>query len=123
MQDFSGVDNYVDDVFIVTVESDAVAVELAHYGLPTKPGQPLATARVLGLQISEGEDGKLRWSRREMELSPPNRLTRRAVFQWCGRLVSHYPICGWLRPCCSWLKRMIDPDCGWDEAVPDDVVR
>ena len=43
-------------------------------------------------------------------------LTKRQLFSICGKLVSHYPVAGWLRPCCSFLKLL---GCGgsWDEPV------
>ena len=43
-------------------------------------------------------------------------LTKRGLFLWCGKLVGHYPVAGWLRLQCSFLKRM---GCGgsWDAPV------
>lgn len=39
----------------------------------------------------------------------PEKLTRRFVFAWCGKLVAHFSVhfhvCGWLRPATAWLKR------------------
>ena len=36
----------------------------------------------------------------------PLGLTKRGLFSWCGKLVGHYPVAGWLRLQCSFLKRM-----------------
>lgn len=32
-------------------------------------------------------------------------LTRRELFSICGTLVGHYPIAGWLRVACNYIKR------------------
>ena len=43
-------------------------------------------------------------------------LTKSGLFSLCGRLVGHYPVAGWLRPYCSFLKRL---GCrgAWDSPV------
>ena len=32
-------------------------------------------------------------------------MTKRQVFSLCGKLVGHYPVAGWLRVACSFVKR------------------
>ena len=65
----------------------------------------------------------MQWSMRNVdELGVPERLTKRKLFSWCGKLTSHYPVCAWLRPRCSWLKRLsCRQDPGWDADLGDDV--
>ena len=48
-------DNYIDDIIVNTsaVSVEYVADHLARYGLKTKPPQPLAFDKVLGLQIDK----------------------------------------------------------------------
>ena len=120
--DFLQVDNYVDNLFVPEEEAEAVKSKLEHYGLPTKPAESLAQARVLGLQVSK-RDGNLVWKRRDgVSLSCPNNPTKRQISKWCGALTAHYPVCKWLRPAASFLKRMANLSTdGWDDAVPDCV--
>ena len=118
------VDNYVDDVLTPAEKRKAVAAELARYGLPTKPPEHLPEARVLGLKLSTTADGTIMWARRDgVDLSFRQPLTKRGVFQWTGRLTSHYPVCAWLRPACSMLKRLSSAVDRWDTPVPPSVLQ
>ena len=121
---FPKVDNYVDDLFVPKSQSSEVVQQLVDYGLQTKPAENLSATRVLGLQLSESEAEGLRWSRRhETHLAIPEKLTRRTLYQWCGVLISHYPVAGWLRVHCSWLKRLSAlEELEWDEMLPDKLV-
>ncbi|XP_065186001.1 uncharacterized protein LOC135816829 [Sycon ciliatum] len=122
-RDHDGVDNYVDDLYVPKPQTKAVADTLERYGLRTKPAEPANSARVLGLQLFTGQDCQTRWKRRDGVSLECGKLTKRGVFSWCGRLVSHYPVCSWLRPACSFLKRLACRDGGgWDDDVPNDVV-
>ena len=40
-------------------------------------------------------------------------MTKRQVFSLCGKLVGHYPVAGWLRVACSFVKRSCDSN-AWD---------
>ena len=42
--------------------------------------------------------------------------TKKEVFSICGRMVGHYPACGWLRVACSFVKRQIDVE-EWNQKV------
>ncbi|KAF0290080.1 Intracisternal A-particle Pol-related polyprotein [Amphibalanus amphitrite] len=51
-------------------------------------------------------------------------MTRRSVFSWCGRIVAHLPVCGWLRPATAWLKRRVNSlTRGWDDVTHDAALR
>ena len=77
---------------------------VAEHGLPTKPAEPFAESRVLGLQLSKDEETVM-WRRRDRaDLELPSVITKRAVFQWCGRLTGHVPVCGWLRTAIQWVS-------------------
>ena len=119
---YPGVYNYVDDLLVPTDVAEEVKEELTSYGLPTKPAEPLEEARVLGLQV-ESENGEQKWSRRDgMSLLCPVNPTKRDVFKWCEKLTSHHPVCQWLRPACSYVKRLakMSQD-GWDVPIPTNV--
>ena len=122
-RDMPDVDNYVDDLMVPKAQKEAVVARLADFALPTKPAELLVSARVLGLQLSDDGDGVM-WTRREdASVDLPDTLTKRDVFSWCGKVISHYPVASWLRPACGYLKRLACiGDTGWDSPVSDDVV-
>lgn len=113
---------YVDDLLVNEhiTSAERVIEHFAKYGLECKPPERAAAgARLLGLRV-QPECGELRWSRDNAVGGPPARVTRRTVFSWCGRLVAHLPVCGWLRPAVAWVKRRVnDVTIGWDDVVED----
>ncbi|KAF4737831.1 hypothetical protein FOZ62_029141, partial [Perkinsus olseni] len=131
----SDVDNYVDDLYVYGPPAlvDKVRHRFDQFHLPSKEPESLdsGSARVLGLQLYPSPGGVLHWGRRpDISLELPARLTRRAIFSWTGRLTGHYPICNWLRPYTSVLKRLASTPVsgcsstpGWDTLVPAYVER
>ena len=117
-----GVLPYADDLLVDEdiVSADEVVQHFARYGLECKPPQRAAEgARLLGLRVGP-RDGELRWQRDSQIPPPPVKVTRRALFAWCGRLVAHLPVAGWLRPAAAWLKRRVNAvTAGWDDATDD----
>ena len=113
---------YVDDLLVDedVVSAERVVEHFARFGLDCKP--PVRAedgARMLGLHV-RSVAGELQWSRDSAVPGPPDRVTRRAVFAWCGRLVAHLPVCGWLRPAAAWLKRRANAVTrGWDDVTSD----
>ncbi|CAM1326679.1 Uncharacterised protein r2_g3561 [Pycnogonum litorale] len=118
--------SYVDDIY---VNEDIASVQhvqdhLERYGLVCKPAERLSNgAKVLGLEVW-GEDETIRWKRGSQREDVPNVLTRRTVFSFCGKLVGHLPICGWLRVASSFIKRKVNSlTTSWDEVVSDEELR
>lgn len=113
-------DNYIDDIFVREdgITAEEVAAHLRRYGLESKPPEKLEGGRVLGLSIHRNADHELVFSRgNELPSSEELRgLSRRQLFSVCGRLVGHYPVCGWLRIACSFAKRESEGKC-WDDYV------
>ena len=123
IREFPDADNFIDDIIVPSEQSESVSACLETYGLPTKPAVKLHEATVLGLKLSSASDG-VRWQRRDItDIEAPQLATKRNVFQWCGKLTSHYPVCSWLRPLCSWLKRLASLVRGWDEPLPEELTR
>ncbi|XP_065177095.1 uncharacterized protein LOC135806835 [Sycon ciliatum] len=124
-REFDDVDNYIDDVRVPVALTETVTARLASYGLETKPAEPMPTSRVLGLQLSTPPDGRTEWRRRDgVKTAFDEPLTKRKVFQWCGRLTSHYPVVGWLRPACSMAKRLACLESrGWDDTVSPELLQ
>lgn len=120
---FPETDNYIDDIVTPEDQAEAVTAKLESCGLPTKPPVDFNETSVLGLKLSVGDGRTVAWQRREgVDLSIPPDLTRRGVFRWCGRLTSHYPVCSWLRPLASWLKRLaVTLTDTWDCPVPQEL--
>lgn len=118
--------SYVDDIFVNedVMSADCVRKHLEKYGLVCKPAERLADgARVLGLWVQDESNGgqkHLRWGRSNELPSPPELITRRSVFSLCGKLVGHLPVCGWLRPAVSFLKRKVNAmSHSWDDQIDD----
>ena len=115
LRDFPGSDNYVDDIFTPRHDADRVKSALQAYGFPTKPAEDVPSSRILGLQLSRDNSGEVHWQRREgVDLNLPESPTKRDVFKWAGRVIGHYPVCGWLRPACSYAKRLTGSESPWD---------
>ena len=117
------VDNYVDDLMVPKQQRKVLEETLASYGLPTKPAEVVESARVLGLQLTD-KDGQVIWSRRgDAGVDLVDNPTKRELFSWCGKLVSHYPVAAWLRPACGFVKRLASAaNTDWDSPVSPEVV-
>ena len=118
-KDFPATDNYVDDILTPQDQTEKLAAALQQYGLPTKPPVKLEEACVLGLKIGT-KGSQLLWDRRDQAPNDiPAELTKRSIFRWCGALTTHYPVCCWLHPMSSWLRRLASLTESWDVPVPD----
>ena len=121
-----GVLPFVDDLLVDedVISAERVAEHFSRYGLQCKPPQRAAAgARLLGLRV-KASAGELLWRRDNLVGAPPETLTRRALFAWCGQLVSHLPVAGWLRPAAAWLKRRVNAlTQGWDDPTTDPELR
>ena len=117
-----GTDHYIDDIIVQekVVSASEVRKHLATYGLETKDPESLNGGKVLGVSLTAGEGEQLKMSRGSPidELEVGDKLTKRQLFSLCGRLIGHYPVAGWLRPYCSYLKRL-GSDGSWDTLVND----
>ena len=115
----SATDHYIDDVYVdeSVVSASSVADHLRRYGLVCKPAVPLVEARVLGLQLYRNmSGGVISWKRGNALPSLPSPLTKRELFSVCGKLTGHYPVAGWLRVACSFVKRHSEGS-AWSDAV------
>lgn len=121
-----GTSAYIDDVLVNedVVTATRVAEHLQRYGLTTKEPEHIPSgARVLGLRVW-GEHEKLFWARDGALCDLPDKLTRRSVFSVCGKLVGHFPVCGWLRVAMAYVKRRANlATQGWDDVVRDNEIK
>lgn len=82
---------------------------LQQYGLVTKQPEPLGGGNAaLGLRLEMNKNGELIFRRGNEIPEVKDNLSRREIFSICGKLVGHYPIAGWLRVACSYVKRRAD---------------
>ena len=69
------------------------------------------------------EHGNLKWKRDNDVREIDGPVTKRKVFSLCGRLTGHLPVCGWLRPAVSFLKRKANEAAdAWDDVIEDSLV-
>lgn len=116
-------ESYIDDIAVNNdiVSNETVLQQLRDFGLEAKDPVPLDGARVLGLKVTHSKNG-CRWSRDNPIVDIKPSMTRREIFSWCGQLVGHLPVANWLRPACSFLKR-ISSETSWDEPVSEKAMR
>ena len=111
--------SFIDDILVSQskVSSEVVAAHLLRYGLVTKPAEQLEGGAALGLKIERDRDGELLFTRgNQIPKMVEGSLTKRELFSLCGKLVGHYPIAGWLRLACSYIKRKAGGE-NWDDVV------
>ena len=115
-----GTDSYIDDIIVNedVVSAGEVVSHLVCYRLETMAPEKLNGGRVLGLALFQDRHGRLAFSRGNTlpGLDGVGTLTRRELFSACGRIVGHYPVCGWLRVACSYIKRVSEGE-RWDDGV------
>ncbi|XP_065645791.1 uncharacterized protein LOC136076245 [Hydra vulgaris] len=117
-------DHYIDDILVNLEKTsvEKVVNHLACYGSATKEPVQCDTARVLGLQLFRNEKKELCWKRGNIipksQDIKTEKVTRRKLFSICGHLLGHYPVGGWLRIACSFIKRHSQGN-AWDDQIGD----
>lgn len=116
-------DHYIDDIIVDVkmVKLERVIAHLHRYGLHTKPPERIEEACVLGLQLRNVPGDGLCWSRgKKLPDVDMKCMTRRELFSICGKLIGHYPVAGWLRVACSFIKRHSE-GVAWEDDVGEKV--
>ncbi|XP_005105723.1 uncharacterized protein LOC101847362 [Aplysia californica] len=118
----SATQSYIDDILLdeSKVTSAALVKHLANYGLTTKEPEPLDGGAALGLKLKSDSTGDLIFSRANRIPHAVSKVTKRELFSICGKLTGHYPVAGWLRIACSYIKRRANGT-NWEEIVDDEV--
>ena len=114
--------SYVDDILVKTsqVPAETLIVHLNRFSLVTKPPEQLDGGTALGLKVLRNGRGELAFARGNEVPSVLEKLTRRGLFSICGKLVGHYPVAGWLRVACSYVKRRAEGG-RWDDYVGEEA--
>ena len=99
--------SYIDDIYVDVAKTSSTEVikHLGKFGLVAKPAEKLENGAALGLKLKTGADGSLRMSRGNEVPKMSDNMNKKELFSACGRLVGHYPLAGWLRVACSFVKR------------------
>ncbi|XP_076030373.1 uncharacterized protein LOC143018669 [Oratosquilla oratoria] len=118
-----GTDSYLDDILVDDgiVSTSNVVEHLARYGLTAKEPEPLEGGAVLGLRLERNAAGTLMFKRGNEIPKVTDEMCKREPFSLCGKLVGHYPIAGWLRTACSYIKRRVGSK-DWGEKVDEDTL-
>ena len=116
------VSTYIDDLRVdeTVLSAEKVTEHLKRFGLECKQAVRLKDGgRALGLRVTAGR-GSLSW-RRDNDIGGVEApLTKRKIFALCGSLTGHLPVCGWLRPATSYLKRRASQlEVDWDDPIGD----
>ena len=102
------------------ISVDEVKAKLESFGLTCNdPDYLKHRANVQGLKVW-GERDTLCWKRGTAIPEPLAEMTQCTVFSMCGKLVGHFPFCGWLSVIARVLKRCVTAVTkGWDDPVDD----
>eukprot|EP00794_Sanderia_malayensis_P013420 gene13420-14796_t len=105
-QIYRATNSYIEDILAdeKMVSARKLIQHLKKFGLITKEPEPLEGGAALGLRLKL-VNGDLMFYRSNQLPVMPDILTRRELFSICGKLTGHYPVAGWLRVACSYVKR------------------
>ena len=98
--------SYIDGMMVdvMKISTKEVLEHLKGFGLTAKSPESLDGGAALGLKLMN-KMGKLMF-RRDNEIPEiEGEISRRELFSICGKLLGHYPVAGWLRLVCSYVKR------------------
>ena len=107
---------YIDDIMmdVTKILAKEVVEHLKGFGLTAKSPESLDGGAALGLKLTN-KMGKLMF-RRGNEIPEIGEISRRELFSICGKLLGHYPVAGWLRLACSYVKRRAS-GVDWEDRV------
>ena len=75
--------------------------------MESKPTETFRDGAALVLKICTDVKGKLFFKRgSEIPEKAKEQMNRRKFFSLCGKLIGHYPVAGWRRVACSYVKRL-----------------
>ena len=119
-----GTSSYVDDIYVNKdiVSGARVVAHLRDNGLAAKEPVAADGGAALGMRLRKDHLGALRFQRSAMLPDVTRKLTKRELFSVCGKLVGHYPVAGWLRLACSYIKRHA-AGTSWKDYVGDETQR
>ena len=99
-------DLYIDDIMVdvMKISTKEVVEHLKGFGLTAKSPESLDGGAALGLKLMN-KTGNLMFRRGNKIPEREREISRWELFSICGKLLGHYPVAGWLRLACSYVKR------------------
>ena len=91
-------------VNVTNISTKEVVEHLKGFGLTAKSPESLDGGVALGLKLMNKAE-KLMFRRGNEIPAIEGEISRRELFFICGKLLGHYPVAGWLRLACSYVKR------------------
>ena len=118
MEKEGAVSSYIDDILVneTIVTAAEVVAHLKCFGLAAKLPETLDGGAALGLKLKRSKAGGLEFQRGNQIPEAKQYLSRRELFSICGKLTGHYPVAGWLRTACSYIKRHAEGE-KWEDKV------
>ena len=110
-------DLYIDDIMVdvTKISTKEVVEHLKGFGLTVKSPESLDRGAALGLKLMN-KTGKLMFRRGNEIPEIVGEISRQELFSIPGKLLGHYPVAGWLRLACSYVKRRAS-GVDWDGRV------
>ena len=98
--------SYIDDIMVdvTKISTKEVVKHLTGFGLTAKSPESLNRGVALGLKLMN-KTGKLMFRRDEIPVIEGEIRSRQELFSICSKLLGYYPVAGWLRLACSYVKR------------------
>ena len=109
--------SYIDDIMVdvMGIYTKEVVEHLKEFGLTAKSPESLDGGVALGLKLMN-KMGKLMFRRGNEIPETEGEISRWELFSICGKLLGHYPVAGWLRLACSYVKRRASA-VDWEDRV------
>ena len=116
----SAVSSYIDDLIIneTEVTMEGVVAHLRKFGLISKLPESMDGGKALRLRLKRDETGKLQFRRENKIPQTKEEQRRRELFSIRRKLTGHYPIAGWQRIACRYIKRQTEEK-KWDDVVSE----
>ncbi|XP_029634935.1 uncharacterized protein LOC115210471 [Octopus sinensis] len=110
--------SYIDDILVDETVMPATELRghLNSFGLIAKPQEAMEGGAALGLKLWRDKAGALVFRRGNEIPELGASMSRRELFSVWGKLVGHYPIAGWFRTACSFIKRRAE-GVKWNDRV------
>ena len=121
-QIYRATNSFIDDILVdeKIVSTQRLIEHLKKFGLVTKEPEPLKGGAALGFQLKL-VNGDLMFYRGNQLPILEDMLTQWELFSICGRLTGHYPVAGWLRVACSFIKRQAQGS-RWEDFAAEEAV-
>ena len=115
--------SYIDNIIIdvMKVLTKQVVDHLKEFEQTTKSLEPLEEEQHWALKMDKRKNSELVIKRGYEIPQVTEDMSRWELFLVIGKLLKHYPVAGWQRPACSYVKRRAS-GIDWDDKVDEETV-